>query len=63
MATHAEEQPAAGWDDESVAPEDVPRGTSRADTSPPIRPPMPGFALYENLASGATQEMVSFFNE
>ena len=28
MAAHAEEQPAAGWDDEGVAPEDVPRGTS-----------------------------------
>ena len=31
MAAHAEEQPAAGWDDEGVAPEDVPRGTSRQD--------------------------------
>ena len=29
MAAHEEEQPAAGWDDEGVAPEDVPRGTSR----------------------------------
>jgi len=29
MAAHAEEQPAAGWDDEGMAPEDVPRGTSR----------------------------------
>ena len=29
MAAHAEEQPAAGWDDEGAAPEDVPRGTSR----------------------------------
>ena len=28
MAAHAEEQPAAGWDDEGSAPEDVPRGTS-----------------------------------
>ena len=28
MAAHAEEQPAAGWDDEGGAPEDVPRGTS-----------------------------------
>ena len=33
MAAHAEEQPAAGWDDEGVAPEDVPRGTSRPDSS------------------------------
>ena len=33
MAAHAEEQPAAGWDDEGVAPEDVPRGTSRHDKS------------------------------
>ena len=29
MAAHAEEQPAAGWDDEGMVPEDVPRGTSR----------------------------------
>ena len=29
MAAHEEEQPAAGWDDEGSAPEDVPRGTSR----------------------------------
>ena len=28
MTAHAEEQPAAGWDDEGSAPEDVPRGTS-----------------------------------
>ena len=28
MAAHAAEQPAAGWDDEDVAPRDVPRGTS-----------------------------------
>ena len=28
MAAHATEQPAAGWDNESLAPEDVPRGTS-----------------------------------
>ena len=28
MAAHAAEQPAAGWDNEGVAPEDVPRGTS-----------------------------------
>ena len=28
MAAHAEEQPAAGWDDEGSAPEDVLRGTS-----------------------------------
>ena len=34
MQAHTEEQPAAGWDDEGVAPEDVPRGTSRPDTSP-----------------------------
>ena len=34
MAAHETEQPAAGWDDEGSAPEDVPRGTSRQDTSP-----------------------------
>ena len=34
MAAHAVEQPAAGWDNEGLAPEDVPRGTSRQDTSP-----------------------------
>ena len=28
MAAHATEQPAAGWDNEGLAPEDVPRGTS-----------------------------------
>ena len=28
MAAHATEQPAAGWDDEGLAPEDVPAGTS-----------------------------------
>ena len=33
MAAHAEEQPPAGWDDEGSAPEDVPRGTSRPDSS------------------------------
>ena len=33
MAAHAQEQPAAGWDDEGLAPEDVPRGTCRQDTS------------------------------
>ena len=33
MTAHAEEQPAAGWDNEGLAPEDVPRGTSRQDTS------------------------------
>ena len=33
MAAHAEEQPAAGWDNEDLAPEDVPRGTSRQDPS------------------------------
>ena len=33
MAAHAQEQPAAGWDDEGSAPEDVPRGTSRQDPS------------------------------
>ena len=33
MAAYAEEQPAAGWDDEGSAPEDVPRGTSRPDSS------------------------------
>ena len=27
MAAHAEEQPATGWDNEGLAPEDVPRGT------------------------------------
>ena len=34
MAAHAEEQPAAGWDNEGLAPRDVPAGTSRQDTSP-----------------------------
>ena len=34
MAAHAAEQPAAGWDNEGLAPEDVPAGTSRQDTSP-----------------------------
>ena len=34
MQAHAEEQPAAGWDDEGSAPEDVPRGTSGQDVSP-----------------------------
>ena len=34
MAAHAAEQPAAGWDNEGLAPEDVPRGTSRQDTIP-----------------------------
>ena len=33
MAAHAAEQPAAGWDNEGLAPEDVPRGTSRQDMS------------------------------
>ena len=32
MAAHATEQPAAGWDNEGLAPEDVPRGTSRHDS-------------------------------
>ena len=32
MAAHEEEQPAAGWDDEGLAPKDVPRGTSRQDS-------------------------------
>ena len=34
MAAHAQEQPAAGWDNEGLALEDVPRGTSRQDSSP-----------------------------
>ena len=34
MAARAEEQPAAGWDNEGSAPEDVPAGTSRQDASP-----------------------------
>ena len=34
MAAHAAEQPAAEWDNEGLAPEDVPAGTSRQDTSP-----------------------------
>ena len=34
MQAHAEEQPAAGWDNEGLAPEDVPHGTSRRDPSP-----------------------------
>ena len=33
MAAHAAEQPAAGWDDEGSAPQDVPRGTSGEDSS------------------------------
>ena len=33
MAAHAAEQPAAGWDNEGLAPEDVPAGTSRQDPS------------------------------
>ena len=33
MAAHAAEQPATGWDNEGLAPEDVPAGTSRQDTS------------------------------
>ena len=33
MAAHAEEQPASGWDNEDLAPEDVPRGTSRPEMS------------------------------
>ena len=32
MAAHEEEQPAAGWDNEGAAPEDVPRGMSGLDT-------------------------------
>ena len=32
MAAHEQEQPAAGWDDEGTAPEDVPRGASRHDS-------------------------------
>ena len=34
MTAHEEEQPAAGWDNEGLAPQDVPRGTSRQSTSP-----------------------------
>ena len=34
MQAHTAEQPAAEWDSEGSAPEDVPRGTSRQDTSP-----------------------------
>ena len=41
MAAHAEEQPATTWDNEGSAPEDVPAGTSRHDTPPPIPPPIP----------------------
>ena len=33
MAAHAEEQPAAGWDNEGLAPEDVPRGTCGGDVT------------------------------
>ena len=33
MEAHAAEQPAAGWDNEGLAPEDVPAGTSRQDIS------------------------------
>ena len=35
MAAHEEEQPAAGWDDEGAAPEDVPRGTSGPGSAAP----------------------------
>ena len=34
MVAHAAEQPAAGWDNEGLAPKDVPAGTSRQDPSP-----------------------------
>ena len=34
MVAHAEEQPASGWDDEGLAPADVPRGTSGQGASP-----------------------------
>ena len=34
MTAHAAEQPAAGWDNEGLAPEDVPAGMSRQDPSP-----------------------------
>ena len=34
MAAHAAEQPATGWDNEGLAPEDVPAGTSRQEASP-----------------------------
>ena len=34
MAAHAAEQPATGWDNEGLAPEDVPAGTSRQEPSP-----------------------------
>ena len=37
MAAHAEEQPAAGWDDEGSAPEDVPRGTFMRGPSRTVR--------------------------
>ena len=37
MAAHEEEQPAAGWDDEGVAPEDVPRGTYLTGPSRTVR--------------------------
>ena len=37
MAAHAEEQPAAGWDNEGLAPEDVPAGTSRVDAAQDAR--------------------------
>ena len=33
VAAHEEEEPAARWDDEGSAPEDVPRGTSRQGVS------------------------------
>ena len=33
MAAHAAEQPAPGWDNEGLAPEDIPAGTSRKDTA------------------------------
>ena len=37
MAAHAAEQPAAGWDDEGLAPKDVPRGTFLRGPSRTVR--------------------------
>ena len=48
MAAHAEEQPAAGWDDEGSAPEDVPRGTSR-----------PGSSTVDDMAGAGARELVA----
>ena len=58
MVAHAGEQPAAGWDDEGTAPEDVPRGTSRRDspsadatTDPRVRETVSGLQSRDDQVS------------